>query len=153
MSMESELYGLLVPHSERINTINDRKELWAHQQRWRASFWGNPVEWKHGNSLEWEAIASGAIPSLRGGRASSEFAERLRIPTLFELVITERLGQSTLFILHKPKPSLYRGIVSAWNEDLYVTEGNFEWCLIRTHEEPHIGPFFLSAQMPQTDGI
>src|SRR5690606_24673861 len=136
---------LFVPFSAEVEFIRARKLIWEHQRNWRRAFLPSGQQLR--GLEEWEAVASKMAPASVGGAAVLDFEHALcsGLHGKQDLLISETLGRTGLLLAKQVEPSACLPVVNGWENNLYITAADYSWTFVRTHEEPHIGPFFLRA--------
>ena len=139
--MITDPLSLLTRVADTVTLVGPRREVWRHQSRWREAFVPG-LEWA-GVALDWEGLLRGASQVLQGGLAIAAAREVLANASC--LFATARLGTPPLYRLQGISGSFVDAALAEWEDDLYVTDSDYAWSFVLTHEAPQFGPFHVVA--------
>ena len=133
-------------------TIGARKRRWEWERKWREAFVGDRAELLAPKSRDrlWHFLsfrtASGheIVPRLEGGVAEIAFSNAVAdayviIPEVPSTIVFECAGRL---------PALEDWYGLADNDalpiDVYVLAADLSWTFVMTHEQPMLGPYFVT---------
>ena len=137
--------SLLYRNKIELLGFQKRNQLWKHQQRWRESFVSDlkihTSKWIL-DGCDWHAFSSGYCSCIKGAQADEEYRS---LGTSKVFIVFDDDKDTILALCHGP-PIVDR--LGHLHSDLYITQYEYEWTMVFTHEQSAgFGPYF-SYQNP-----